>query len=199
VHQDLDNLLDQNYWYGTRPAPDFRALTLSEITRSLFPNSALLFYALSNEPDFAREDKGPEFSRVLPGYMCVWLLSPTANPIESEITLDADQAKALINLADTIRVALTGRFTACGWFLPDISKLFPVVMTSCGDRDVRPGCTVLEEASRLLLPEAIRSELLNKHYRRLIIVPSRNFGTIPYAALPGSAPRSIRHPRYRRR
>ena len=43
---------------------------------------------------------------------------------------------------------------------------------------------MLARASRLLLPADVRQAVRLGSYKRLLIVPSRNLGDIPYAALP---------------
>src|SRR5947209_115358 len=54
-HQRLDNFLEQKfdrYWYGTAPTAHYRARRLEDIVHRLPADSAILFYALSTEPDF---------------------------------------------------------------------------------------------------------------------------------------------------
>src|ERR1700687_2360658 len=74
MHQRFDNFLDQkfdHYWYGTKPTLDYRALHLDEIVRRLSPDTALLFYATSTEPDNISPPK-PLLERAPPELLCVW-------------------------------------------------------------------------------------------------------------------------------
>jgi hypothetical protein len=185
-HQRLDNFLQQkfdHYWYGTQPTADYRSVPLREITRSLPTGTAVLFYELSSETDFIHPVEAT-VSRVPPQFMCVWLLDGIGRVIEVETPLDESDGRAILTLADDVRTSLAGNDDLRGWRAPERSKLVVATVEASLAPLIRPPSVVLGRASQFLLPEPIRRAIESREYGRLVIVPSRNFGDIPYAALP---------------
>jgi len=192
-HQRLDNFLEQkfdHYWYGTKPTSGFRAQRLEAIVSNLPAETGVLFYAMSTEPDFIFPNS-PILEATPPQFLCVWLLDRGRPVTEVEVTLDQDGALALLNLADDIRSSLTLDDPQNGWRGPDASKRVLATMRPPNHASARPPSAVLEEATQFLLPGGILQEILSRDYRRLIVVPSRNFGSIPYAALPVDRERQL--------
>ena len=187
MHQQFDNFLDQkfdHYWYGTKPTPDYRALHLDEIVRRLPPDAALLFYATPTEPDDISPPK-PLLAKAPPEFLCVWLLDRDGTVIEVKTTLDVANGIAFVALPDDIRSSLTRDDPARGW--RGLGRIEKVVLATAEPRDpalALPPSVALGKATQLLLPERIRQLILSGRYGRLVIVPSRNLGSIPYAALP---------------
>jgi len=193
THQRLDNFLEQkfdHYWYGTEPTSGFRAQRLEAIVSNLPPETGVLFYAMSTEPDFILP-KNPVLGAIPPQFLCVWLLDRERPVLEVEVTLDQDGALALLNLADDIRSSLAFDDPSNGWRGPDASKRVLATTRPPDRASPRPPSAVLEEARQFLLPGAILREILSRDYHRLIVVPSRNFGSIPYAALPVDRERQL--------
>lgn len=186
THQRLDNFLEQKFdhvWYGTKPTTNYRAQTLEDITHALPADSAILFYALSTEPDFI-SPPNPILDRTSPKFLCVWLLDRSLPVTEAEIALDAEAGQELLALADDIRTSLLRDDPSRGWQKPPPSQFVVAMTKPHGPNSDRLPSEVLEEAARMLLPRRIGEAIIVRDYSRLIIVPSRNFGSIPYAALP---------------
>jgi hypothetical protein len=183
-HQIQDELLAAKFehiWYGTKPPQDFRPRTLDEIISTLRRDTALLFYRLSNERNMDFESSGPIYLEDTKS-ICIWLIDATGLIAHSEIALDSVGVTWVLQADDHIRSALKNDDPSRGWRGPDPRKLVMATKTAPGPTAPQDPSLALKEASRLLLPDAIRERL--QRFNRVIVVPSRNIGSIPYAALP---------------
>jgi len=189
-HQRFDNFLEQKFdhvWYGTEPSSDYRPLPITQVIHRLPPRTAVLFYELSTEIDFVHPNH-PTVTRVPPQSMCAWLFDREDRVVQVETPLDEPDRSGILTLADDVRISLADNDDLRGWRAPDQSRLVLAGFAASLVRE--PPGVVLARASRLLLPPSIREAIQARTYERLVIVPSRNFGDIPYAALPvdGGAP-----------
>jgi CHAT domain len=192
-HQELDDRLARkfdHYWYGTRASNSFRPLPLREILARLPARTALLFYRLSTDsvnefPIGEIEARGiPQ--KLPPKFLCVWLLDARGIVAEVQTDLASFDQSRLLTLEHEIRSSLKRGDSSRGWIAAEPAKL---VMATGEHPDAgtdQQAWSVLEEAGRLLLPMRVRTAILLRRYDTLVIVPSRNLGSIPFAALPVS-------------
>lgn len=194
-HQRLDNMLSQkfdHYVYGTEPAPGFRAVPLATLTGLLEPGTALLFYQLSSDTiaefAFAEAVQGQSMRAALlsqpPRRLCIWLIDRSGVVAESSVTFDPPKAQEVVALADTLRASLKQDDKKRLWRGPDQANVVMAGGESIDAAKLPPPGQALMSTADVLLPPAIRDPIAAARYDRLLVVPSRNLGSIPFSTLP---------------
>jgi formylglycine-generating enzyme required for sulfatase activity/CHAT domain-containing protein len=193
-HQRLDNMLSQkfdHYVYGSKPSKNFVPTSFDTVIGAIPPRAALLFYQLSSD-EYGEFDIATAISGSMreslrdrpPRYLCTWLIERGKLVAEAVTPLEFGSEVQALSLADGIRASLRRGDETRGWRSPEQTNVVMATQEANNSYASEPPWLVLHAASDLLLPRPIRDVLLQNGYQRIFIVPSRNLGSIPFAALP---------------